>query len=94
VDAGANALVIARPPRAAQMVEGKMWYGRMYGAFVKPIVMKMLVEIRNLRLDAPLIACGGVHSARDMEDFLAAGASAVQVDSAVWVLGSLDSWVA
>lgn len=88
VSAGANALVIGRAPRVAQMVEGKIWHGRMYAPSVKPIVLEKLLEIKNLGLDAPLIACGGVHNARDVEDFIAAGACAVQVDSAVWVLGS------
>ena len=34
---------------------------------------------------APLIACGGVHSAEDVVALLAAGASAVMVDSLAWV---------
>lgn len=87
VSAGASALVIARPPRVAQMLEGKTWYGRLYSPTVKPIVLEKLLRIRALALDVPLIACGGVHSALDLRDFLTAGASAVQVDSAVWVLG-------
>jgi dihydroorotate dehydrogenase len=33
----------------------------------------------------PLIACGGVHSAEDVMALLAAGASAVMVDSLAWV---------
>lgn len=87
VSAGASALVIARPPRVAQMVAGKIWYGRMYSPTVKPIVLEKLLRVRELGLDVPLIACGGVHSALDLRDFLTAGASAVQVDSAAWVLG-------
>jgi|GEM_PF-835366 len=93
VSAGANALVIARPPRVAQMVEGKIWHGRLYAPSVKPIVLEKLLEIKNLGLDAPLIACGGVHYAQDAADFIAAGASAVEVDSAVWVVGSLGGSV-
>ena len=33
----------------------------------------------------PLIACGGVHTAEDVMVLLAAGASAVMVDSLAWV---------
>jgi len=92
VSAGANALVIARAPRVAQMVEGKIWHGRLYAPSVKPIVLEKFLEIKNLGLDAPLISCGGVHNAQDVEDFIAAGASAVQVDSAIWVGLDIGSW--
>lgn len=88
VDAGANALVIARPPRVAQMVEGKAWYGRMYSPSVKPMALRAATEIVQLNLVAPIVACGGIHTLQDMREFLEAGASAVQVDSAVWVMSS------
>ncbi len=87
VSAGANALVIARPPRVARMVEGKMWYGRMYAPSVQPMALRAVADIALMKLDAPIVACGGVHSSKDVEEFLAAGASAVEVDSAMWVLG-------
>ena len=85
VAAGANTLVIGRAPRGLALVQGRAWYGRMYGAMVKPLAMKAFVEIRDLRLDAPLVACGGVHSADDAREFLSAGASAVEIDSAAWI---------
>ncbi len=83
--AGANALVIGRAPRGMTRVDGKPWYGRMYGAMVKPLTMRVLAEIGALRLEIPLIACGGVHSADDAREFLAAGACAVEIDSAAWI---------
>jgi dihydroorotate dehydrogenase (NAD+) catalytic subunit len=90
VSAGANALVVARPPRVAHMRGEKIWYGRLYAPSVKSIVLEKILQIKNLKLDAPLIASGGVHSTEDVRDFIAAGASAVQVDSVIWVLGALD----
>ncbi|MGE5265506.1 MAG: hypothetical protein ACM3S0_19165 [Acidobacteriota bacterium] len=36
-------------------------------------------------LQVPLVACGGVHSGKDVRDLLAVGASAVEIDSAQWV---------
>ena len=85
VTAGADALVIARPPRGMAMVNGKPWYGRLYSSSTKPLVLSALKEIGDLRLEIPLVACGGVHSADDVREFLAAGACAVEIDSATWV---------
>lgn len=83
--AGANALVIGRAPRGMRILDGKPWYGRLYGPAAKPFVLKTLVEIRELKLDTPIIACGGVHSAEDVREFLAAGACAAEIDSAAWI---------
>lgn len=85
VKAGANALVIARPPRGMAMVNGKPWYGRMYSPTTKPLVLSMLRAIEDLELKVPTIASGGAHSSKDVREFLAAGACAVQIDSATWV---------
>jgi dihydroorotate dehydrogenase (NAD+) catalytic subunit len=61
----------------------------LYSPTVKPITLNALNEIADLKLDVPLIACGGIHSADDAREFLAAGAAAIQVDSAAWVDPSL-----
>ncbi len=83
--AGANALVIGRAPRAMRMVDGKPWFARLYSPSVKPIALRAMADVAQMNLSAPIIACGGVHSAEDVQEFIAAGATAVQVDSAVWV---------
>ena len=93
VDAGANALVIGRAPRGARMVAGRIWHGRIYGAFIRPIVLDMVNEIVALKLDAPLIACGGVHSTGNVREYLSAGASAVEIDTAHWVDAELVAQV-
>jgi dihydroorotate dehydrogenase (NAD+) catalytic subunit len=85
VAAGANALVIGRAPRGMKIVDGKAWYGRLYAPSVKPLALRVVAEIRDLRLEIPLLACGGVHSAEDAREFLAAGACAVEIDSAEWI---------
>jgi len=84
-DAGANALVIARAPRGMVLRDGKKWHGRLYAPSVKPLALHALEEIRDLRLEIPLVGCGGIHTVSDAREFLAAGACAIQVDSAVWV---------
>ncbi len=85
INAGANALVIGRAPRGMTMVDGKPWYGRLYGAMAKPLAMKVLAEVRDWGLEFPLVACSGVHSTNDAREFLSAGACAVEIDSAAWV---------
>lgn len=84
IAAGANALVIGRAPRGMKMIDGKLWFGRLYGPAAKPIALCALAEIAKLNLGAPIVACGGVHSAEDVREFIAAGAAAVEVDSAMW----------
>lgn len=85
IAAGANALVIGRAPRAMKIIDGQPWYGRLFGPAVKPIALRAVAEIAALNLNAPLLACGGVHSADDVREFLAAGACAVEIDSASWI---------
>ena len=84
VAAGANALVIGRAPRGMRIVDGKVWYGRLYAPSVEPIALRAIGEIRDLGLEIPLVACGGIHSTEDAREFLAAGACAVEIDSAEW----------
>ena len=85
VAAGANALVIGRAPRGMRILDGKAWYGRLYAPSVKPIALCAIGEIRDLGLGIPLVACGGIHSAEDAREVLAAGACAVEVHSAEWI---------
>ncbi len=85
IAAGANALVIGRTARGMRIVNGKQWFGRLLGPAAKPFALRAVAEIAAMKLDAPIIACGGVHSAEDVREFLAAGACAVEIDSAVWL---------
>ena len=92
--AGANALVIGRAPRGMAIVGGKAWYGRLFGPVSKPIALRVMAEVAALKLDVPLVACGGIHSADDARDFMAAGACAVEIDSAAWIDPSLVKRIA
>ena len=87
--AGANALVIGRAPRGMVMLDGKPWHGRLFGPASKPFALRSLADLAALKLDVPLVACGGIHSVADAREFLAAGAAAVQVDTAAWIDPSL-----
>lgn len=85
IEAGANALVIAAPPRGSLWHEagGRFVTGRLYGPFVLPLALRALQRVAEL-VTVPLIGCGGIHRAEDARIFLQAGAVAVQVDAAVW----------
>ncbi len=50
-----------------------------------PLMLEVLLQVAAQQLPAALIACGGIHTADHVQQALAAGAQAVQIDSAVWV---------
>ncbi len=56
----------------------------MMGPVVKPLVLQAVRMVADSFPDNPVIAAGGVETAADVLDLLAAGAQAVQVDVALW----------
>lgn len=85
VDAGADALVAYAPPRGTERDgRGRLTAGRLYGPMVKPLTLRMVGQLARRLPGIPLIASGGVHSTQDARDYIEAGATAVQVDAAVW----------
>ena len=56
--------------------------GGLSGSPIKPIAVRCVYEISS-KFDIPIVGCGGVSSWEDAVEFLLAGASAVQVGSAV-----------
>ncbi len=88
-EAGAVGLVIGQPPggTAMRMVDGELRpvSGPLYGPLVFPQMLGVLLQVAAQQLPAALIACGGIHTADHVRQCLAAGAQAVQIDSAVWV---------
>ncbi len=87
VEAGADALVAISPPRGmmADPRSGQLIEGDLYGPFVFPLALRAVRQIAAAGIVAPLIACGGVHTAADVKAFLVAGACAVMLDSLAWV---------
>jgi dihydroorotate dehydrogenase (NAD+) catalytic subunit len=60
--------------------------GGLSGSAVKPIAVRCVYEIYEA-VDVPIIGCGGVTSWHDAVEFMLAGASAVQVGTAVATKG-------
>jgi len=56
--------------------------GGLSGTPIKPIAVRCVYEIAS-RFDIPVIGCGGISTWEDAVEFLLAGASAVQIGSAV-----------
>jgi dihydroorotate dehydrogenase len=74
--AGAEALVIAAPPRAETLSGERTVAGRHYGPSTFPAALEALVAVAALGLGLPLVGAGGVYSAFQAREMLAAGAVA------------------
>jgi dihydroorotate dehydrogenase (NAD+) catalytic subunit len=107
VEAGAVGIVIGQPPLgvspgAPHLLAGEktattlppLVRGALYGPLVFPLMLAALVELARLTLPCALVACGGIHTPSQVQTALAAGAQAVQIDSAVWVEPGLPARLA
>jgi dihydroorotate dehydrogenase (NAD+) catalytic subunit len=56
------------------------------GPGIKPVALRVVYELSE-RLDIPIIGCGGVTNGLDVVEFINAGASAVELGSAVFYRG-------
>ena len=61
--------------------------GGLSGSAIKPIALRCVYDVCE-RVKVPVMGCGGVASWRDAVEFLLAGASAVQIGTAVALEGS------
>jgi dihydroorotate dehydrogenase (NAD+) catalytic subunit len=88
-DAGADALTaintlsgIAVAPGRTRPLLGNT-YGGLSGPAVKPVALRIVFEAAQA-VDIPVVAIGGVTDLADVLDFLAVGAVAVQVGTAIF----------
>jgi len=88
VKAGADAITAINTVRAmkidietAQPVLANK-IGGLSGPAIKPIAVRCVYEIYEA-VDVPIIGCGGVTSWQDAVEFMLAGASAVQIGTAI-----------
>jgi dihydroorotate dehydrogenase (NAD+) catalytic subunit len=88
-DAGADALTavntlsgIAVAPSRQKPLLGNI-YGGLSGPAIKPVALRIVYEVSQI-VDIPVVAIGGVTELADVLDFLAVGAVAVQVGTAIF----------
>jgi len=60
--------------------------GGLSGPAIKPIAIRCIYEIYE-RVKVPIVGCGGVTSWRDAVEFILAGASAIQIGTAIALKG-------
>ena len=58
-------------------------YGGLSGPAIKPVALRIVYEVAQV-VDIPIVAIGGITCLDDVLDFLAAGAVAVQVGTAIF----------
>jgi dihydroorotate dehydrogenase (NAD+) catalytic subunit len=86
-EAGADALTVANtyPAMAIDFRSGKSRLGNptggLSGPAIKPITLKLVWETKKA-VKTPIIGLGGIETVEDVLDYLAVGASAVQVGTA------------
>lgn len=81
VDAGADAVVVGNA-LAAAMPDGRA--GGLSGPAIRPQALRCLAEVTDALPDTSVVGCGGIMDADDARAFLAAGARAVQVGTALF----------
>lgn len=88
VKAGADALTAVNTLKAIAIDTETMMpilnniKGGLSGAAIKPVALRCVYDIADA-CDVPIIGCGGVTNWRDAVEFFLAGASAVQIGTAV-----------
>jgi dihydroorotate dehydrogenase (NAD+) catalytic subunit len=91
VRAGAHGLTVGGPPLALGVRASDLRpalggvTGWMSGPALKPLTLRAVFEASRAVPDAPIIAVGGVRTSEDAVEMLLAGASAVQVGTAVLI---------
>ena len=84
-DAGADAIVVAAPPVGrARNTAGRWISGELRSPALVPLYTERVYEVASATM-VPIIACGEASSAQDVLAMLAAGASALQLASILWV---------
>ena len=93
IDSGINAITAINTVRAMAIdVETQRpilsnRYGGLSGTPIKPIALRCVYEISS-QYNIPIIGCGGISSWEDAVEFFLAGASAIQLGSAIG-----DNWI-
>jgi len=83
---GVDALVLAQPPAGLHYdaAGGVQISGQLHSRALAPLLAARIADLAGW-VGVPLVACGGVHTVDDALAYLAVGAVAVQIDTALWV---------
>ena len=68
--------------------------GEVFGPLAFAPMMAALQEVVALELPCTVIAAGGIHTLVQAKQALAAGADAIQIDSAIWIEPGLPAFIA
>ena len=79
-EAGATAVVIGNAVPAA-FTDGRS--GGLSGPAIAPVALRCVAEVHRALPELPVIGCGGVHDVRSANAYLDAGATSVQVGTAL-----------
>ena len=82
LDVGLAGISLAPPRGALPGPDGALVHGRLYGPALYPQTLATLRALTGTGL--PVFAAGGVYQRAQVESLLAAGASAVQLDTVLW----------
>lgn len=83
---GVDGMVVGQPPPAAGFhSNGIAVTGALFGPAAFASMLAVLLTVARQQLPLTLIASGGIHTQEQAEHALQAGATALQVDSLVWV---------
>jgi len=85
VAAGANAvsLIAPLPGLHVDLRERRLLRGGLSGPAIRPLALRLVYEVAGA-VEVPVIGMGGIATAEDALQFLLAGATAVQVGSAIF----------
>ena len=89
VDAGADALCVGNTLQAMAIDAGRRrpviaaTFAGLSGPAIKPVALRQVYQIAGA-VDVPIIGCGGISTARDVVEFMMAGATAVQIGTATF----------
>jgi dihydroorotate dehydrogenase (NAD+) catalytic subunit len=106
LDAGADGLTLINtlPAMALDPLTGRprlgVGKGGLSGPALHPVAVRAVCECRRTFPDAPIVGVGGVTTGEDAAEFIAAGADAVQVGTAIFadpraparILSELADW--
>jgi dihydroorotate dehydrogenase (NAD+) catalytic subunit len=85
--AGADAVVVANTLPAVAFLnrrEGEYLTGGLSGPAIKPHIMYLVREVAGC-VKIPVIACGGIRTGEEVLEYLACGATAVEVGTATLI---------